>query len=505
MFGWLKSRHDKAEPAPQPRSPAERMIRLQRADVYYLHIAKSGSTFLKNLFYYLDHRRLHPDGDAIHGAPELLRATPDEFDRIRNSRHAFAVVREPVSRFMSLYFDKIYGDGPRNFPDLQEYFTKTIGLDLSRDLDVAGHRRNCDLLIDWIGENLAGNTDQPVNFHWRRQVRRLKRVESLDLELLTLDGLDWQLPLLLESVLPDIREAMVAVRSRNQSHAPVDKDDVLSDSLRAKIETTYASDKRLYDQAQARWARVSGPDRLRVINAGDLPIYGVAIPKVGCTYLKNLFYMLEHGEAYGDPARIHGSGAVSHAILEKGAAPEAVKFIVLRDPAERFFSLYYDKVLGAGPQAFAWITKRLVEKRGFDVRADTPDKHRANARALLGYLELRFKTQTPADLNPHWRPQTETAQKVAGFGFVGVLLEALEPQLRALAGERIEGLHDAMDAVPENNAAARAVASDKILTPDMARRISALYGADQALYEHVKRGWAENGTAPKLQDYYGKT
>ncbi len=505
MFGWLRKRREKPRPAPDRRSPAELMIRLRRADVYYLHIAKSGSTYLKNLFYYLDHGRMHPDGESIHGTPELLRATPEEFEAIRNSRHAFAVIRDPVARFLSLYFDKIYGEGPRNFPDLRDYFTQKVGLDLSRDLDLAGHRRNCRLLIDWIGENLAGNTDQPVNFHWRRQARRLKRVEPLQLELLTLDGLDWQLPLLLEDTLPDIREAMAAVRARNQSTAPVDKNAVPDADLLARINEVYAADRRLYDRAQARWARVAGPDRLRVICAGDLPLYYVATPKVGCTYLKNLFYMLEHGVPYENPQKIHGSGALSRAVLMKGAAPEALKFIVVRDPVERFFSLYYDKVLGRGAQPFEWVTRRLVERRAFDPQADTIGQHRTNVQALLGYLEQKFKTQAVQDLNPHWRPQVETAKSVAPFGFVALLLEDLEPQLRALAGDTVPGLHDALDAVPENNAAPRAFDSAKILTPDMAKRISALYGADQALYEHVKQGWAATGTAPNLQEYYGKT
>ncbi len=502
MFRRLKARFGKK---PVRRSPAELMLRLERADVYYLHIAKSGSTFLKNLFYYLDHGQQHIAGNRIHGEPELLRARAEDEARIRASKHAFAVIRDPLERFLSVYFDKIYGEGPLNFPDLREYFTETVGLDLSYDLDVEGHRRNCYLLIDWIAENLAGNTDQPVNFHWRRQARRLKRVESLDLELLTLDGLDWQLPMLLEEVLPDIREAMAAVQARNESVAPVNRADVVDAALRAKIEAVYTGDKRLYDRARARWADAGAGDRLRALAARDLPFYCVTTPKVGCTWLKNLFYILEYGEPFEAPLQIHGSGKVGHIVLERDSAPDAVKFFVVRDPVERFFSLYYEKVLSDGPQAFSWVTRRLAAKRAFDVNADTLGKHRTNCMALLGYLEHRFKVQPVAELNPHWRPQVETAKRVAGFGFVPVLLEELQPRLLQMAGARVGGLAAALALVPEKNASVREFPSAKILTADMAKRLSALYGADEALYEQVKRGRAENGVPPELQDYHGKT
>ncbi len=502
MFRRLTERFRKK---PVPRSAAELMLRLERADVYYLHIAKSGSTFLKNLFYYLDHGHSHPAGNRIHGEPELLRARAEDAERIRASKHAFAVIRDPMERFLSVYFDKIYGEGPLNFPDLRAFFTDEVGLDLSDDLDIGGHRRNCHLLIDWFAENLAGRTDQPVNFHWRRQSRRLKRVESLELELLTLDGLDWQLPLLLEEVLPDIREAMAAVQARNISYAPVDKAAVVDEALRAKVDEVYAADRRLYDRATRRWARIGGAGRLRVLAAGDLPLHCVATPKVGCTYLKNLFYILEHGEAYAAPQRIHADGVVSKVSISRGEAPGSVKFFVVRDPVERFFSLYYDKVFGQGPQSFPWITRRLAERRAFDVNADTLGKHRTNVMALLGYLEQKFKTQPANDLNPHWRPQVETAKRVDGFGLVPLLLEELEPQLLQIAGDRVPGLEQAMAMVPDSNAAPRAFPAENILSPAIRQRISALYGDDEALYEQVKRGWAENGAPPELRDYHGKT
>lgn len=186
------------------------MLTLRRAPVYYLPNTKCGSTFLKNLFYYLDHSTEHSSGIDIHSnADDLVRARTGDEDAIRQSPYTFAVLRDPVYRFLSLYFDKIYGDGPNNFADIRVYLSEEIALDLTRGLNVEAHRDNCKKLIDWVALNLDHKTDLPINPHWRRQSSRLQRVASLRPRHLTLDGLDWQLPMLLGDIIPDIRQAMV--------------------------------------------------------------------------------------------------------------------------------------------------------------------------------------------------------------------------------------------------------------------------------------------------------
>ncbi len=503
MFRRLKARF---RPTPaKGRRPAERMITLKRAEVYYLPIAKSGSTYVKNLFYYLDMGQQHLSGNEIHGADVLRRAHTKDTDKIRKSGYAFAVIRDPVDRFLSLYFDKIYGDGPRNFPHYRDMFATEIGLDLTRGLDTDAHRKNCHRLIDWIKSNLSFKTDEPVNPHWRPQANRLKRVASLDLTYLTLDGLDWQLPLFLGDVLPEIRTAMGAVTFRNEAAWPVTRDQVLSTALRDKIETLYAADKRIHQETTQKWQAwvqtdtASDATHLRVLSAETAPLNCIVTLKAGCTYLKNLLYVLDHGTPHPDPLHIHGNDAIKRQNLTQKQLENAISFFVVREPADRFLSLYFDKVYGTGPQAFSWIAKRLQAKRGFISGNNISlAAHQKNCGALLGYLEHKFAHQDIATLNPHWRPQIEVAKRAAFFGLNPLLLENLEQQLLQISGTRIPQLTEAMQMVSVRNESRRPFSNTEILTPEISRRIMALYRDDFALYERIKNGWAKSGQPPKL-------
>jgi hypothetical protein len=492
---------------PKRRTQAQRMLTLRSAPVYYLPITKSGSTYLKNLFYYLDHADEHVSGIDIHShADDLVRAKAGDEETIRHSPYAFAVLRDPADRFLSLYFDKIYGDGPNSFADIRAYLADEIGLDLARDLDAAAHRENCNRFIDWIALNLSFKTDMPINHHWRRQSSRLQRVDTLSLTHLTLDGLSWQLPLLLGAVVPNIKQAMKVVMSDNRTDKPFARAEVLDAALMGKIEAVYSTDKKLHQQASQKWqpwleyhAEVTEDETMRCFTASKHPINCIAISKIGRTYLRNLLYILEHEKEYHEPLKIHTKGASSVSELTKSELEKEVSFFVIRDPVERFFSLYFDKTYGTGEHSFPWIAKRLVKHRGFVHEENlTIDQHRANCLALLGYINRKFETEALPDINSHWSPQVEMAKKAIRFGLQPLLLENLDEQLLHIADGRIDGLETAMQAFPHRNRSPKPYSTGEILTPEIAQRISGLYAADQALYERVKTAWDTTGRPPKL-------
>ena len=492
---------------PKGRTQAQRMLTLHSAPVYYLPITKCGSTYLKNVFYYLDHANEHVSGIDIHAnSDDLIRANSGDEDAIRRSSYAFAVLRDPVDRFLSLYFDKIYGDGPNNFDDVRAYLAEEIALDLERDLDAKAHRENCVRFIDWLALNLSFKTDVPVNPHWRRQSSRLQRVNTLNLTHLTLDGLDWQLPLLLGDVVPNIRQAMEVVQANNRTDKPFTRAEILDAELLGKIEAVYSSDKELYQQASRKsqlWLRyhveVTEGETIRCFTSAEHSINCVAISKTGRTYLRNLLYVLEHNKDYHDPLKIHTEGASSNSELTKSEIAKEVSFFVIRDPVDRFFSLYFDKIYNTGEHSFPWIAKRLVERRGFVHEANlTVEQHRANCLALLGYINRKFETEALPDLNSHWSPQVEMAKKAIRFGLQPLLLENLDEQLLHIADGRIEGLENAIKATPHRNSSSKPYSVEEILTPEIAQRISDLYGDDQALYERVKTAWDTTGRPPIL-------
>ncbi|MHA1127541.1 MAG: sulfotransferase family 2 domain-containing protein [Alphaproteobacteria bacterium] len=236
------------------------------------------------------------------------------------------------------------------------------------------------------------------------------------------------------------------------------------------------------------------------MTAGILPFYCVTTPKVGCTYLKNLFHFLEHQKVHHDPLRIHDKSEISvnREMIDAQSLAQGTSFFVVRDPVDRFFSFYFEKVYNTGPQSFPWIARRLTERRDYVGDQDIfLEQHRINCIALLGFLKYHFNKDTVEKTNAHWRPQIETAKKVAGFGLKPLLLEKLDTQLLQIADGRIVGLADAM-AISARNTSDRLFTNAEILTPEIADRISALYASDQALYERVKSGWDQTGQPPKL-------
>jgi len=90
------------------------------------------------------------------------------------------------------------------------------------------------------------------------------------------------------------------------------------------------------------------------------------------------------------------------------------------------------------------------------------------------------------------------AKKAIRFGLQPLLLENLNEQLLQIADGRIVGLEEAMQALPHRNSSSKPYSIEEILTPEIARRISDLYGDDQALYERVKTAWDTTNRPPKL-------
>lgn len=483
----------------------------RRFPIYYMSITKCGSTYLKNLFYALDHDNEHDAANNIHDhADDLIRATGLPFWMIRRSKYAFTVVRDPVSRFVSLYFDKIYGDGPQNFPELRQEIAGEAGLNLSRGLNAEEHRENCHRFLAWLGKNLAGDTDAAINPHWRPQSRRIATVADFRISFLTLDGLDWQLPAFLGPVVPDIAEKMARVRTRNKAAYPVASTQVLDDGLRDRIRALYAEDQALYERVSRWWAkhgaartaRATPPvrgTRIDVLTTHRHNVNIIAMPKAGISYLRNLAYALDHGRQHPMPENIVQDNCLRYCTRTEAELSNSVKVIVLRDPVARFFSLYFDKVWNDEAGAFPWITARLRRSRVFHEGPKLRlGAHRDNCRKLLGFLRKRFEEQPVNALNPHWRPQSQRVEEARKFGFVPIILEDFEAQFRHVADGRIRGLDTAMSAVNFRNASAKPKSVEALNGPWITERLHALYGEDIALYQRIRAGWAETGQPPEL-------
>lgn len=234
--------------------PGRVFVTTTRYPLFYLQITKCGCTFLRNLIYYLDHDALHPDSGRIHAHnDDFVGAHRIPRWYLKRSPYLFTVVRDPIDRFLSLYFDKIGNlDNPHD-TGMRKRVSSAAELDLRADLDIEGHRENCLKTLAWFKINLAGQTPGKPNPHWQHQAVRLNHVKGLNPRLLTLDGLSWQLPILLAPIIPDIQSKMDAVTIRNKSKRLFSRAEFLTPEIKAAVHEIYSEDAATHKQAQLDW------------------------------------------------------------------------------------------------------------------------------------------------------------------------------------------------------------------------------------------------------------
>jgi hypothetical protein len=231
-----------------------------RYPLFYLKITKCGCTYLVNLLHVLDHGVPHPAGSRVHSHDaDFVKAGLLPPAAITGSPFAFAVVRDPVDRFLSLYFDKIADVENANDAGMRRRVMRMAGIDVGPGTSLETHRDNCLKVLDFFADNLAGNTPGGINPHWQRQAVRLRRAQAFGLTLLTLDGLKWQLPALLAPLIPDITEKMAQVESRNRSKKPFSRAEIETPELAERVHSLYAADLEIYRRARAE--RGPAPDQ----------------------------------------------------------------------------------------------------------------------------------------------------------------------------------------------------------------------------------------------------
>lgn len=223
--------------------------------LYYRMITKCGCTFIMNILYYLNYGYVNLDPFAVHDKSHIIpKATLATNEAIANSPYSFVVIRDPVARFMSLYFDKLYGQSrPSEKFSLGTYFIENGLIKPNADNNVTLHRENCISSIKWIKKNLSGQTDQEVNWHWKPQKFRLNQVYQLHFNVLMLEDITFQLTNTLKPLVPHIEDVIRNVSAQNISKKPVQTEDVLNDELYELITNAYPDDMRIHREVSKYW------------------------------------------------------------------------------------------------------------------------------------------------------------------------------------------------------------------------------------------------------------
>lgn len=249
-----------------PRDVADQLFLCETYPTAFLSTPKCGSTFVKHLFWQIDHARAHEtatgDGTRIHSFDlDLPRGDRVTLDWVAASVRTFCIVREPADRIFSLYWDKLARTGDRRWAWFRELMAGYEDYAPAPETP-AEHRRNCEIMVEWIGANLRGETEVRLNNHWRPQQMRINMARTLSLKALPLDRLEDRLVVLLGDLIPDLRARMDEVGARNVVPRAVPADEMTTDWLKELIGGLYWADATAWEEAQAGWAALdlSRPD-----------------------------------------------------------------------------------------------------------------------------------------------------------------------------------------------------------------------------------------------------
>ncbi|QPH52722.1 sulfotransferase family 2 domain-containing protein [Pontivivens ytuae] len=446
--------------------------------IYYLSITKCGCTFLKSLFYALDFGEEHPDGIHLHRQEQgLIRADDIPPETVRTSPYAFVVLRDPVTRYVSFYLDKIWGDGPTNFPEIRDRLAEDGIVDLARDLDVEGHRANVMRLLEWTSRSLAGEPEEALvaggrYHHWRAQTGRLRRARHFPLTHLTLEGLDWQLPLLLKPVIPDLAERMEIVKERNRSPRPVPLREIADEATAAAIRARYQRDGRLHARATEVWA---GQQRTRRLP--DPPLRG----HLRCTRAGG--FVLRGAAASGRSSLAAALGGGALVDVPRDALPEGV--VLIREPLERFVAFYLHIFLQEGESDWTRLRDLLTRTRGFFPEPEDDAQHARNLYVLSIYMGRRAASFAAITGPDGSRAQVHDVKRPLDWGMMPLLVEGGEVRSGAAtplaADDPLRGAL-ARTALPPN--------WRNWVPVSVAERFRTMYRADFELYEALSRDGA---------------
>lgn len=231
----------------------------------------------------------------------------------------------------------------------------------------------------------------------------------------------------------------------------------------------------------------------RLFTIRAYPIRYLVIPKCGCTFVKNLLWRLEHGTPHADQLRIHDADEGFLRASALGLSREAIlaeehAFTIVRNPVDRFFSLYADKVIGEGHRNFVPLRKVLQESHGLDVEAQTPAEHSRNCEILADWLERNLREKIDLKPESHWTPQSYRYNVMAHFNLKILVLPDLERQLGLLLGDLVPDLDAVMAEIDQNRTRGRLVKGE-ILTPEIRKKVNAVYARDREFFVLARDRW----------------
>ncbi len=232
-----------------------------------------------------------------------------------------------------------------------------------------------------------------------------------------------------------------------------------------------------------------------LMTTSHYPLLYQQITKCGCTYLRNLIWYLEHGELHpaGDKISTDDlAGLRAFELSDADVRANRHKFVVIRHPAQRFLSLYFDKIIGRRGGRYQKIAQTFIHSAGVNPDAGQDlAVHRNNCHNALDFIGNQLESKSYRDINWHWKPQKVRMSQVRDYDFNTLHLEGLDWQLPQVLGDIVPNIDRAMQTVTSRNASSKPVANDDILDQELRLKINGIYRTDYLMWKEVRNFWAK--------------
>lgn len=237
------------------------------------------------------------------------------------------------------------------------------------------------------------------------------------------------------------------------------------------------------------------PQTSRLFTSRRYPIHYLVIPKCGCTFVKNLLWQLENDTSHGNALRIHDDDSYFQRADALGLTADQIvqrehAFTIVRNPVDRFFSLYSDKVIGKGHARFVPLRKVLEQNHGLRTDVTSVDGHRANCEIMINWLARNLEEPQEIDNDAHWTPQSYRQNLMKMFRLKTLMLQKLDTQLPLLLRDIVPDIDGILKGLERNKTSA-GVTRDDVLDKDLRSKINDVYSGDRKLFNQTRKLWAE--------------
>ena len=226
----------------------------------------------------------------------------------------------------------------------------------------------------------------------------------------------------------------------------------------------------------------------KILACRNRPIVYGKVPKSACTTIQNLMYLVDTGQPYPEPVRIHGdkSALIAHDEVEafqQAVAQSLIRFTFVRDPSRRIYSTFTQKILTPPSPAFRRAHKILTTEFGADFgtagSVASPEEIRKNFERFLRFVGANLRGETSIPVNLHWIPQATLVdwyRTQLDLNFIGRVENFAADMAHVF---RVADIEEDVDvSVRFNEGPASRYRLEEILSSEIAQLIAELYSRD---------------------------